>query len=82
MECPAVYEVFDHFLDVETWTSGHDFDLARFYRALSKVVGEDGFSPDEMGRYMKGKKNPNYHDEIDQLVTKAWAVKDYLEATE
>lgn len=77
-----MYEVFDDFLSLSSWTSCHSLDLARFYRALSKVVGEDGFSPEAMGGYMKRQKNPNFHEEIDKLVANAWAVSEYLAATE
>ena len=33
-----MYEAFDSFLDVDTWHTGHAYDLERFNVALAKVV--------------------------------------------
>ena len=76
-----MYEVFDSFISTDTWSTGHDLDMERFYQALALVVRDDGFSPDKMGEYFKGKVNAVHHNYADELVTKAWAVRDFLHAT-
>lgn len=73
-----MYNVFDSFLARSTWNSGHDLDLAEFNKALSRVVGDDGFNADNMGGYFKSVVGAAHLDAIDVLVDKAWAVHDYL----
>lgn len=48
-----MYEVFDRFCKVPTWDTPHALDEERFRAALSEVVHLAGFSPAEMGRYIK-----------------------------
>lgn len=82
-----MYEVFDSYLNVQTWHTNHDADQERFFRALAEVVHETNFSPDEMGAYMRTQKNVDRDDEdqsafnhtIDHRVTQAWAIRDYLQ---
>lgn len=44
---------FDRFCKVPTWDTPHALDEERFRTALSEVVHLAGFSPAEMGRYIK-----------------------------
>ncbi len=46
-----MYQVFDNFLKVDTWHTAHPADEKRFFVALSGVVGDDAFNPDEMQGY-------------------------------
>jgi transposase len=50
-----MYEVFDSFLRVGTWYSGHPNDMDRFYTALSEVVEDEAFSQKAMANYMRRK---------------------------
>jgi hypothetical protein len=82
-----MYEVFDSFLAVETWYTQHVADENRFFLALSKIVQNDGFNPDEMGEYFKQKtivptqtgRHP-FQTAIRHYANAAWAIKDYLAA--
>jgi hypothetical protein len=81
------YNEFDPFLRVDTWHTGHHYDEQRFYRCLAQVVEDPGFSPESMGNYMREAKKiaPDDHDHpfamtIRELVTKAWAVREFLQA--
>lgn len=76
-----MYSVFDAFLDRETWSTLHAMDLKEFNKALSDVVDDPTFSPEAMGDHMRQRKNPNYHHAIETLVSNAWAVKEFLDAT-
>jgi hypothetical protein len=82
----GMYEAFDSFLAVGTWHTNHDADGRRFYEALSRVVRDPKFSPDRMGEYVRQKtgtkKDHPFEDDISRLVSNAWAVRDYLQATE
>ena len=82
-----MYEAFDDFLAMETWYTREHFDYKRFFIALNKVVTEPKFNADELGRYMRQKKNVAQDDEgntlnidIDHYVASAWAVREYLKA--
>jgi hypothetical protein len=85
-----VYNAFDGFLNTSTWYTKHPTDEKIFFLALHKVAREKGFHPDEMGEYMRGKlgvdrnaaKDATFSTAIDHYVSAAWAVKDYLRATE
>jgi hypothetical protein len=80
------YAVFEPFLDVETWHSSHPMDDRRFFLALYAVVKRAEFSPQAMGDYFrqrKGEHSDEHHlsRRIDDLVSKAWAVRDFIDAT-
>lgn len=82
-----MYEAFDKFLARDTWHTSHPLDEQVFYRCLHEVIGDEEFSPDEMGDYIREQKGierdaDNPLDEaIDRWVSNAWAVRDYLSAT-
>ena len=82
-----MYAAFDNFLAVGTWHTRHPLDEQRFYKALHQVVTDPKFNPDKLGEYMREKKRVSRDDAgntfnatIDQYVSAAWAVKDYLKA--
>lgn len=86
-----MYEAFDSFLRIQTWYTTHEADQQRFFCALRSVVNNEGFAPDELGRYMDRKRNEEdpalanltddaYNEARDYYVAAAWAVKRYLEA--
>ncbi len=82
------YSVFDTFCKVPTWHTSHPMDQKRFHSALKQVVRESSFSPEMMGDYIRQnhaepmwpKESEELQLVISDLVSKAWAVKDYLEA--
>ncbi|WP_428428244.1 hypothetical protein [Pararhizobium sp.] len=76
-----MYTAFDPFLNVDTWHTSHPTDDRRFYIALATVVKNPGFSPDEMGEYMRNSKGITFDTRIENLVHSAWAVREYLQAT-
>lgn len=76
-----MYEVFDSFLLHDTWSSDHVLDNARFFRAPSTVVRDQDFNPDKMGEYFEEKHPEGYDNAISKLRSKAWAVREYLQAT-
>jgi len=79
-----MYDIFNSFLDVETWYKDNPFDNERFYSALSEVVLENDFSPDSMADHMRSYKNVSHDDNteysrrIEDLQSAAWHIKDYL----
>lgn len=80
-----LYEVFDKFLQVSTWYTRHPNDEERFFTTLALVVRDPNFNPDALGEYMRNRMNVSRDDEenhynmaIDDYVSRAWAVKDYL----
>ena len=80
-----MYEVFDSYLNVDTWHTSHPLDGRRFFKALSRVVDDPDFNADQMGQYMRQKKNVSdethpFFRIIQERVSDAWAVKEYLEA--
>jgi hypothetical protein len=80
------YNVFDPFLNMDTWHTSHPLDDRRFFVCLSKVVREPDFSAETLGEYIrkaKGIDNSEHHfaPRVRDLVGKAWAVREYLEAT-
>jgi hypothetical protein len=83
----VMYEVFDSFLQMDTWHTRHPSDERRFFIALRNVVSDPSFSPDEMGSYMRSKLGINPDDRenafsvsIDQYTSNAWAIRDYISA--
>jgi hypothetical protein len=83
----ADYSVFDKFLAVETWHTSHPLDDKRFFLCLHEIVDLSDFSAQAMGEHMRAAKGVDSHEHhyaqrIDDLVSKAYAVRDYLEATE
>lgn len=76
-----MYTAFDTFLRRPTWDTSHDLDARAFYECLAKVVCEDGFSPEKMGEEFRKAKGPSFDKVIDELVTKAWAIHDFLKST-
>ena len=83
-----MYEVFDSYLNRDTWHTNHDLDRQRFMQVLAGVVHDDEFNPDEMRKYMLEKKgvrpenrNDSFGLKIDQLTQDAWAVKDFFQMT-
>ncbi|WMT71137.1 hypothetical protein [Bradyrhizobium sp. Ash2021] len=81
------YEIFDTFLRVETWHTSHPLDDKRFFRCLHEVVENPAFSAEAMGDYMRDVKSVNSHEHhyasrIRDLVSKASAVREYLQVTE
>jgi hypothetical protein len=81
-----MYEVFNSFIDNDTWDSCHPLDEQRFYQALDQVVRKGQFSPEEMGNYLADRRGVARDDEhfgpaIRHYVAGAWAVRQYLSAT-
>lgn len=79
------YDVFDPFLRTDTRHKSHECDDRRFFQCLRIVVEEPNFNPDNMGKHFRTEKRVNsddhpYVERIDDLVHKAWAVRDYLES--
>lgn len=48
-----MYQVFDEFCRRPTWDTIHPSDQQVFRAALRKAVRFPGFSPDEMGEYIR-----------------------------
>ena len=81
------YEVFDSFLRVKTWQTPHPVDDKRFFRCIHEVVEHPDFNAEAMGDYMRDVKGVDSHEHhyaerIRDLVSKAWAVGEYLQVTE
>ncbi len=84
-----MYQVFDGFLTTDTWYKDHPNDNERFYSALDKVVRNPDFSAENLGNYIRAKKNilrdnedhREFSSAADKLVSNAWAVREYLQAT-
>jgi hypothetical protein len=79
------HRVFDTFLSVDTWHTTHPLDDRRFFWALSEVVEDPDFNPEAMGDHFRKVKAVTsdqhpFASRIDSLVSKAWAVREYLEA--
>lgn len=74
-------------MGVDTWHISHPYDKERFFKALHQMIREPNFNPDEMGEYMRRKACVSrddddnvYNQAIDDYVTAAWTLKDYLKA--
>jgi hypothetical protein len=82
-----MYEAFDKFLAMDTWYSAHPLDGKRFFQALDHVVRDEAFDADAMGKYMFQKTgilrntNDSRAGRIAELISAAWAVREYLDAT-
>lgn len=74
-----MYKIFDSFLTVATWHTGHAADNDRFNNALAQVVQQPGFSPDSMADYFESKVGTAFPHAIQSRRDAAWAVKEYLE---
>lgn len=82
-----MYDVFDSYLDADTWHTNHPLDEQRFLRSLGKVVRDTNFNPDDMGSYMLSNKglNRNNQDDavlvsvINKRVVQAWVIQEFLE---
>jgi hypothetical protein len=79
------YSVFDPFLNRDTWHTHHPIDGQIFYGCLDQVVREPDFSAEAMGDYFRSAKQLDrahpLNQAVDSYVTRAWAVRNYLEAT-
>lgn len=76
-----MYNVFDSFLNRPFWHTGHAQDDEAFYQALSLVIDDQDFAPDDMGDYFRTQKGGGFEDAIDRLVASAVSVRDYIDAT-
>ena len=77
-----MYEAMDSFLDLRTWSSRHEEDQRRFFRALGTIIDQREFNADAMGEYMRRKAaetiTPDALDrEVRYYVAAAWAVYRY-----
>ena len=84
----SIYNALDSFLAVETWHTGHPSDEKRFYLALNEIVGHPDFSSESMGTFLRERvkiasadRDQYFENAIQALVTKAWAVRDFLQYT-
>lgn len=76
-----MYEIFDSYLGRDTWHVGHAGDDGAFFSALSEAMKNQDFNSDEMGEYMRARKNVAYEDResgfalaIQNRVSDAWAI--------
>ena len=79
------YSAFDYFLDRDTWHTFHHNDQKIFFQVLHRVIREPSFDPDKLREYMREKKDVSdehhpFSTVIDEYVSKASAVKEYLKA--
>lgn len=67
-----MYEAFDDFCRRPTWDTSHPSDVQAFRAALRSVVRQKGFSPDEMGDYIRRNRSdpiwPKSEAELDKVV--------------
>jgi hypothetical protein len=80
------YAVFDPFLARDTWYTRHPTDEQVFFQCLDKVVRRPDFSAEAMGDHFKDAKDVTsdghqFDEAIKSYVSRAWAVRQYLEAT-
>lgn len=81
-----MYEVFNRYLDNDTWDSGHQLDEERFLRALSEIVRHPDFDAEAMAEYIRQYKSIDVDNEqhehwnnfVDNLNMKAWAIRDFI----
>jgi hypothetical protein len=68
----AVYEAFDDFCRRPTWDTSHPSDVQVFRVALRSAVRQQGFSPDEMGEYIRRNHSdpiwPKSEAELDKVI--------------
>ena len=79
------YEVFDPFLERDTWQFPHPLEDRAFYRCLKNVVEQPEFAPEILGDYIRRAKGVDSDDHpfaerISNLVKNARAVREYLAA--
>lgn len=80
-----MYGAFNDYLDIDTWHTGHSYDLERFNHALARVINEPGFNPDQMGEHFRSYKNVDrdggaFDIAVDERVKAGWAVREYMDA--
>ncbi|SFV26843.1 hypothetical protein SAMN05216456_0130 [Devosia crocina] len=51
-----MYEVFDSYLNRDTWHAREEAEDEAFFTALGQVLANPGFDPDAMGDYMRQAK--------------------------
>lgn len=77
--------VFGPFVARDTWHTFHPLDEKVFFQCLHKVVAASDFSPEAMGEYIRETRqiaeDSPFVQDVATLVSKAWTVRDYLEAT-
>lgn len=74
-----MYQVFDSWLDRDTWAIGGESEDRKFYAILNQVVRRDDFSPNNMGDYFKTKRTgEHWQADIDAHVTQADAVREFV----
>ena len=78
------YSVFDPFIQRDTWHTFHPIDEKAFHQCLDKVVRDQTFSSEAMGEYFRRQRHIDsgspFADDVDKLVSKAWTVRDHLQA--
>ena len=78
-----MYDVFDIFLDNETWHSQHPTDVKMFNQILSKIVGDADFSALDMKQHFEAKVGSSsvvFKDAIQDYFERADAIRDYVKA--
>lgn len=83
-----MYDAFNQFLNVDTWHTHHPSDDYRFYSALSTVINEPSFSPDDMAGYMysyhglDSADNSAFSHRVESLRGAARHIQDYLKCVQ
>lgn len=78
-----MYDVFDDYLNRETWHTPDSLEDNVFHRALRKIVDNANFCPDAMGEYFRKVKDlaadatGDEANAITRRVADAKAVQDY-----
>ncbi|MBK1793714.1 hypothetical protein JHL21_04310 [Devosia sp. WQ 349] len=78
-----MYDVFDEYLNRDTWHTPDSLEDNVFHRTLRKVVDNINFTPDAMGDYFRKVKGlaPGANCELAQAIARrvadAKAVQDY-----
>lgn len=78
-----MYDVFDEYLNRDSWHTPDSLEDNVFHRALRKVVDNVNFSPDAMGEYFRKVKalseaaNCEFGQAVARRVADAKAVQDY-----
>ena len=69
---PSVYAAFDDFCRRPTWDTSHPSDVQVFRAALRSVVRQPGFSPEDMGDYIRRNRAepiwPKSEAELDNVI--------------
>jgi hypothetical protein len=80
-----MYEVFESFIKVDTWHTGHPCDEGRFYTALNQVVWSEEFDPQKMATFLRSILGHSAEDEtsyfavvIDELRARADVVSAFV----